>query len=218
MPWWSWVPSAISAASNVFGGLLARRGQKDANVATAQMAQRQMDFQERMSSTAHQREVADLRAAGLNPILSANRGASSPGGAMAVMSNVDAQTPGALGGAASSALAAKEWIARVRNIEAQTATHVQRSRQINAQTKLLEAAEPAADVIADVIRGLRGGVEDNAGRGLGGSARSIIRGARGATTDAIEAVAGGSARGVEMLREAWKWLSNTRKRVRERYE
>lgn len=48
---------------------------------SAAQAQKQMDFQERMSSSAHQREVSDLKAAGLNPLLSVNSGASSPSGA-----------------------------------------------------------------------------------------------------------------------------------------
>ncbi len=120
-------PSII--ASLVSGGLSIFGGERQ-NREAAQMTQKQMDFQERMSSTAYQRAMADMRKAGLNPILAYQKGgASSPAGSAAPVIN----TMQGMQGVASTALAARRLEAEVKNIEADTIKKTTENRLVQIQ-------------------------------------------------------------------------------------
>lgn len=125
-PGFDW-KGAVGALMPVASGVLNYIGQKNTNVANAEQAQRQMDFQNQQTSTSYQRGVSDMKAAGLNPMLAYSQGGASSGsGASATMGNE-------LGAGANSALSAYQVRQQIEQSQAQIGN-------IQADTDLKDAS------------------------------------------------------------------------------
>lgn len=86
----------ITAGSSLLGNSMNVNAQNTANRENRELARENRDWQKMMSDTSHQREMKDLAAAGLNPILAAGGGASTPGGDSATMEAPQVQMPSVL--------------------------------------------------------------------------------------------------------------------------
>jgi hypothetical protein len=114
----------IGAGADLVGGLFSAKSQKKSAI-------RQMAFQERMSNTAYQRAVADMRKAEINPIMASKLGgASTPTGAMAPVPDF-----GNIGSKAISAMSTAKQMqltdANIKKVNASTALEQAKTQDIN---------------------------------------------------------------------------------------
>lgn len=133
----------MGIAGMLLGGVSSALGAMESRSWEAAQAQKQMDFQREMSSTVYQRGVADLRAAGLNPILAAGN-VATPGASGAMATGGESPLTAAVSGA-SSALGIQQQQRQLRILDAQAGTaEAERILKVQDVASELATSDPDA--------------------------------------------------------------------------
>lgn len=181
---WSFAAPVLGAGADIFSARQMAQGQHEANQMSLESAReamqfshdeasRQMDFQERMSGTQIQRRQADLKAAGINPLLAGTEGASAPVGAAGSGSSITAGNEAAdYRGVVGKGIATAMQLQQMKKDFAQAdsaislnsaAAERERSNALNARVSAMEGKERTrqASAAADIAEAEAGYIRRN---------------------------------------------------------
>jgi hypothetical protein len=159
------IATGAASALSFLGQERANRQNKDIWRKTqdwdTQQAQTNRDFQERMSNTAWQRGVSDMKAAGINPMLAFSQGgASSPAGSV-IGGKSSAPMQNTIGAGVSSAIQSASLIAQLKKNEAdigevnsRTALNFAQIANTAATTAKARATQPLYNLVRDGVNSL----------------------------------------------------------------